>query len=143
MYDENGHLNYNMLMVDLFSFDRDNVSPRNRAALMTSFLNAHGLDSAEHIYSMEEMKAYYSILAPDGQFTTGGPNLVLKTMDGEYYMWDDGHGGQTIYPPGGHTVSVVGMTEDGDFIVSSWGRQFIMPAKDNPGFRFGYTIITG
>ena len=74
---------------------------------------------------------YNSLKTDNNQIIIGGSGYNLYNMDGTLYTSNGG----------GHAMYITGVTSDNNFIVSSWGEQFILDVsnidnKDNGWMRF-------
>ena len=65
------------------------------------------------------ISAYYDIKTNDNTVMIGSGNYKLLRMDGSVATENGG----------GHCMTITGVTKDGNFIVSSWGDQFIFDIK--------------
>ena len=67
-------------------------------------------------------------------FRSGKQIIVSSSNFPLYSTIDENHNGKfddVVVPNvGGHAMCVVGTTSDGKFIVSSWGKQYIIDPKD-------------
>lgn len=68
-----------------------------------------------------------------------GKTIVTLQDDFELY-YEDGTEYQKEGTIGGHFVVITGVTEDGDYIVSSWGKRFILKKSDFDKI-VSYTVI--
>lgn len=83
-----------------------------------------GLDKYKIKDSIKEIKDLYN--KGDGQIILAVSGYDLYDMDGDLYTEDGG----------GHAMYITGITKDGDFIVSSWGKQYV--CKLDNADRIGY-----
>lgn len=65
------------------------------------------------------ISAYYDIKTNDNTVIIGSGNYKLLRMDGSVATENGG----------GHCMTITGVTKDGNFIVSSWGDQYIFDIK--------------
>ena len=148
MYDENGDLNYDLLIADLYSstdnretawgeidYENDYVrgkdgakddydywndrsgtgsSQYEREAYLESFMEAHGCDVEVKTDANVDIYNYQRL-------SEEGKQVIIAYRYGNLYNMD-GTVKQVI--DGGHAMVVTGVTEDGKFIVSSWGEQY-------------------
>lgn len=154
MYDTNGNLNYAALEMDMYSqmdnrnalgilnyfsdydidddgsiFDYDywndnsgnGTDPFDREYYLEQFMSEHGVDVNVTPYAYVTVNNYDNIIA-------SGNDVVVSFHDGNLYNMD-GTFNQTI--DGGHAMTVTGVTEDGMFIVSSWGNQYLINPSEN------------
>ena len=71
------------------------------------------------------LSIYYNLKTDDNQIVCVVAGYDLYNMDGSLYKTNGG----------GHAMCITGVTEDGNFIVSSWGKQYILGLDGfAPGF---------
>ena len=124
MYDKNGNLNYNQLIAD-FYFSKDNplvdsgTTSHEAGKLWESYCRDHGVavDVRDNVKVTVEN---YHEYAKQGQviISTRPLNLWKRETDGSYRLVDT--------RDGGHAMTVTGVTDDGRFIVSSWGETYYL-----------------
>ena len=124
MYDENGNLNYNDLIAD-FYFAKDDPGSNDgpttgeAAKMWESYCRDHGVNVAVQNNVKVTVDNYHEY-AKKGQviISTRPLNLWKRKADGSYMLVDT--------RDGGHAMTVTGVTEDGRFIVSSWGETYYL-----------------
>ena len=124
MYDKNGNLNYNALIAD-FYFAKDNPSttggptPEGAGKMWESYCRDHGIAVKVHNNVGVTAENYHEY-AKQGQviISTRPLNLWTRQADGNYSLVDT--------RDAGHAMVVTGVTEDGRFIVSSWGETYYL-----------------
>lgn len=138
-YDQNGNFNYNddaILAVineinvnhdsnDVVTFDdsRDGLTPSAQENHIKAYLKAHGMDTNNISY---EAKSSMSNSAIQNSLNEGKVTSVLVLEGTE--MRDDSGNVSTL--GGGHYVTITGITDDGRYIVSSWGgKYYIDPSQ--------------
>ena len=155
MYDENGNVNYDMLLVDLYSswdnipdgedevdewndYDEDDDGDRDdydywndeSGSGTTQYERAHYLENFMEEHGVEaevETDVKVDIYNYD-DIAESGKSVIVAFRNGNLYN-EDGTVAQKI--EGGHAMSVTGVTSDGRMIVSSWGEKYyIDPYED-------------
>ena len=128
---KNGDLNYDRLILDIFATtdkaninDGSNGMPQgtldaSRSAIMQNFLKDKGISvSTEANVNVNEHN-FRSI-------TENGGYVILGYRNGN--MYDEN--GKAHHIDGGHAITVTGVTGDGRYIVSSWGKKYYINASD-------------
>ena len=111
---------------------------------MSKFLGEHGINFTVSEYNQNEITPEnYAQYAAQGDVIIncgGNLNRLHPEIDRDtvFYMWTTD--GERV-SCGGHVMSVTGVTDDGRFIVSSWGEQYYIDPKEvqSPSFMV-YTI---
>lgn len=154
MYNKKGDLNYNLLIADIYSStdnresgtydkyadynsaidgDKENYDPWNDASgrgsdpdnyqeYLDSFMFDKGVNSKVTFLGTDTMNADEL-----KDHTTNRESVLLGFFDGNIY-YENGKVAQ--YIDGGHGMIVTGITEDGKYIVSSWGGKYIIDPND-------------
>lgn len=154
MYNKKGDLNYNLLIADIYSSmdnrsggkydkyadynsaidgDKENYDPWNDASgrgsdpdnyqeYLDSFMFDKGVNSKVTFLGTDTMDADEL-----KDHTTNRESVLLGFFDGNIY-YENGKVAQ--YIDGGHGMIVTGITEDGKYIVSSWGGKYIIDPND-------------
>lgn len=172
MYDKNGNLNFDMLLVDLYS-SKDNIDPvtniRNNMLdynkEQDSYLNPYdpwkdvtgkGTTPAERKYYMETFLAEHGIkgtidvqeemsISQIEERLQRGEDVIISYRNGNIYR-EDGSIQQQII--GGHAMTITGVTKEGYYIVSSWGEKFYIHPDERIEFEEGqvtsmrYSIVS-
>ena len=122
MYDKDGNLNYNALITDFYTA-KDNAFTKgttaaDREKMWESYCRDHGV--AVDVRDVKVTVDNYHELAKEGQIVISAKplNLFKRKADGSYFLVDD--------RDGGHSMTITGVTEDGRFIVSSWGETYYL-----------------
>ena len=107
-----------------------------QADRMSKYLSEHGLSFQIHSYSGDQITPEtYQTYAAQGEITIGvGYPMYLRNTDGSFVMWSDGASGMTNYSDSGHRMSVTGVTDGGQFVVSSWGERYLVDPNDAHGY---------
>ncbi len=66
------------------------------------------------------------------EYAKDSQSMILSSFDFDYYSFDEetGEKGRKIYDDlSGHAMSITGVTPKGDFVVSSWGRRYVVNFK--------------
>lgn len=125
MYDENGDLNYNRLILDIYATtDRANIVdaedglPKGPTLdeiwpVYQNYLNERGIPGTAE---------FRSSMSADGfrAATDSGKQVILLMFHDNMYT----ENGSPVYINGGHAITVTGVTEDGMLVVSSWGEKY-------------------
>ncbi len=152
MRDKNGNYNYNYLLVDIYSkldnyeidgtynaykdYDADEDGSRDsydlkndstgygttsdtREYYLKRFLNEYGVEN-EFDKSVNVTPQNYNDIVKSGKQVI--INCGYKIMRKEDGSW--------TYIAGGHSMTVTGVTNDGKFIVSSWGEKWILDPNE-------------
>ena len=163
MRDENGQLNYNMLLIDLYS-SMDNRRTDGTIDIMHDYdPQDDGSDSRYNyrndstgIGTNEIERAYYAqeFLRQHGvdvvaetnvnvtvenysQIVSEGKQVAIAYFYGNIYD----ENGRAHFINGGHSMYVTGVTADGRFIVSSWGNVYYIDPNEknsNPNYRYRF-----
>jgi hypothetical protein len=148
----NGDLNYDMLIADMYSsmdntdgsgnFDPYNdynpetdgnkgsynawtdksgtgTYPSEQAKFITNFMKDHGVDVSSTVTNNVTVDNFE-------QLSREGKQVVVDFYHGDLLNMN-GTVAQTIN--GGHAMTVTGVTKDGKFIVSSWGKEYMIDPK--------------
>lgn len=130
MYDSKGHLNYDLLMLDIYSYrngaEHGGTNACDRSELINKFMSDHGVNS---IHTKEETE-----ITPNNYYehVANGEQIILYghyTIDYTYYNNGSEIGVHNV-EIGRHAVTVTGVTEDGKFIVSTWGYKGIVDPNE-------------
>lgn len=143
MYGENGDLNYNRLIVDFYSAtdnhnrgwlfqDKINnnedssatkgygTTPYSQKYRAELYLKDKGIDVKVEIRKKVSVDNYQK-LAEEG-------SVIINYHYGNLY---DEKGKVYQYIDGGHSMTVTGVTEDGRYIVSSWGQKLYIDPNES------------
>lgn len=148
----NGDLNYDMLIADMYStmdntdgsgkfdpyndYDVDSdgnkgsynawtdksgngTYPSEQAKFITNFMKDHGVDVSSTVTNNVTVDNFE-------QLSREGKQVVVDFYHGDLLNMN-GTVAQTIN--GGHAMTVTGVTKDGKFIVSSWGKEYMIDPK--------------
>jgi hypothetical protein len=153
MYDENGELNYDMLVTDLYAatdnhnqsgvwfWASDSVDPNEDA----SATDGWGTNEKSRKYRTElylkdkgiDVKIDNSIKVTADNFSNYSDGHVI--MRGDHFELIPVNGGDPVKVDEGHAMTVTGVTEDGLLIVSSWGQQYyIDPNATGCSYDYAY-----
>lgn len=146
MYGANGDLNYNRLLLDFY--------------LATDNRNAWGYDSYEdpsdekgkgtdcysrkyrtHLY-LDSKNVHVSIkndveVTKDNFSDFNKGYIIVSYHNGNLYRAD---GSIAQYIDGGHAMVITGVTQDGRYVVSSWGEQYFLDPGDGEYYDFSYYV---
>lgn len=154
LYAENGDLNYNRLIVDYYTatdnhnkgFFGDKYNPGEDE----SGIRGHGANLDDQRYRLDLYLDQHGVRAKTKRVNITPENfehyarkgsVVIFYYNGNIYPADGG----TRHPIGAHAMTVTGVTEDGRYIVSSWGGRYYLDPKEvvnrnggNTGYSFLY-----
>ena len=99
--------------------DRYNIDIRLDERYLNSDLNKDFINSENSFEYDDVVSAYYDIKNDNNTVILGAGNFKLLNMDGSVNL-ENGDG---------HCMTITGVTDDGNFIVSSWGEQHIIDIK--------------
>lgn len=128
---KDGDLNFDRLILDIYATtdlagfnDRADGRPggtsdESRAKIMEYFLGDKGVEVETEANANVTVDNFREI-SEDGKY------VVLGYRNGN--MYDEN--GNAHYINGGHAITVTGVTEDGRFIVSSWGEKYYINPSD-------------
>lgn len=128
---KDGDLNYDRLILDIYATtdlagfnDEDDGYPggtvdASRAEIMQRFLEDKGVSVSTEANAEITPENFQEVVE-------NGGHIVLGYRNGNMY---DENGNQ-YYIDGGHAIVVTGVTEDGRFIVSSWGEKYYINSED-------------
>ena len=149
MYDKYGDLNYDLLLVDIYTSRKkpakhESLNTDNQDDFAGEFMINHDVSSsaADHVNITPEN--YYEYVLNGYQVIVQLTNCkdfeYTKQYDSKYHAYVmsctpyDGNG-----DPEGHAMTITGVTDDGRFIVSSWGDKYILDSNLNVNVT--YTIV--
>ncbi|MBR0465118.1 MAG: hypothetical protein IJJ23_12195 [Clostridia bacterium] len=166
MCDGNGQLNYNRLMCDFYSstdnynknwqgkytFDQyedyksgddgkkadydyysdqsgHGETQKQQADRLEKYLNEHGVEYSAEQYGKDKVtpQNYQS-------YVDKGQQVVIFV--GRPYYLRDMNGNVVRESDGGHFMTITGVNDKGQYIVSSWGGQYIVDPRDKHGFTY-------
>lgn len=155
MYDENGELNYDLLLVDLYSswdnipiggdevdeWDDYKEDKDGKREVYDYWSDETGSGSSQYDreYYLESFMEEHGIQANVetdvkvdiynfDNISESGKTVIVAFRDGNLYN-EDGSVAQTIQ--GGHAMVVTGVTSDGRLVVSSWGGVYYIDPDEN------------
>lgn len=141
MYDENGDLNYNAVITDLYAatdnhnlvdgvdvinHDEDpsdtegwGTNQNSRKYRFEMYLDNHGVE-VDVRNQLTVTPETYNEIVKDGDLIVGVSPCILY----------DANGNELCNLDGGHAMTVTGVTEDGYYRVSSWGKEYYIVPSD-------------
>ncbi|MBR3630290.1 MAG: hypothetical protein IKN55_07460 [Oscillospiraceae bacterium] len=154
MYKSNGKLNYEMVIVDLYSrmdnrdelgnldvnydYDPDEDGAEGSYDYRSDASGTGTLEPQWEYYLEQYMQEHgvnttvetdVTVTADNyNSITSSGKQVIVALRDGNLYNMD-GSVAQVI--DGGHAMTVTGVTDDGMLIVSSWGGQYYIDPAEN------------
>ena len=162
--DEKGQLNYNKLLVDLYS-SMDNRRTDGTLDIMHDYNRTEDGSVSKYDYRNDSTgigtspyeRAYYAeeFLRRHGvevtavpqvpvtvenynQIVSEGKHVVISYHDGNIYD----EKGKKHYIDGGHAMYVTGVTDDGKFIVSYWSEKYYIYPDDPNSNKEQYSFAT-
>lgn len=130
MYDGKD-LNYDRLILDIYATtdilninDGDDGLPlgtldETRADILSEFLKDKGMSITTESNAEITQNNFKSIVERDGKVIVGFRNGNIYDSNGNAHYID-----------GGHAMTVTGVTKDGRYIVSSWGKKYYININD-------------
>jgi hypothetical protein len=138
-----GHYNYAGIATDFYCWvltthpDIANQSGLNipqTEDFWPAFCQAHGVSSK--VTQIDVTPSDYKEKAENGTIT-----IAIHPVDGLYNLDGTPYTGNSTNVNDGHEMVVTGVTEDGRYIVSSWGREYYFDPS-NPAFNeWGASIV--
>ncbi|WP_031547600.1 hypothetical protein [Oribacterium sp. FC2011] len=142
MFDKNGNLNYDIMFADIYTTKHSDgktfkgLTPKEGEELIEGYLKNHGVKCDAKVTNSVSPKNIDTLLYE-------GKQVIIH-----YYCGN-------IYPVGsekGHTITahdmvITGVTEDGKYIVSSWGDKYYLDPNEKLNTvkgktHFSYSIVT-
>lgn len=168
MYDTDGSLNYNHVLVDLYckkdnhnggrflfwtwdfySKNEDRIWKKSDKDGKYDWVDKpYGNNEAQLVYRWESYCKDYGIRAKVRIYTAITPKNFytyrkkgyISVLARNYKIVDDN--GKEDASKGGHYMTITGVTEDKKkYIVSSWGKRYYLDPKDVKGY-LGYQMVT-
>ena len=134
---KNGDLNFNQLFIDYFAYTCSKYYGGNPTAIATgvtdfnnavnsweSYCKEHNIDT--NVDTQIDIKNYDKI-SKKGQ--------VIIWAQNDWTVCDPQTGEKKHYK-GGHAMCVIGITPDGRYIVSSWGKQYYLEINSDTKYSF-------
>ena len=106
------------------SYDTQGTTVRSLKHRMDHYLNEKGID-----HTCETIAGNTSVDDVRKGLESG---KSVNVAVGGFNMYDS-NGNMVAEDVGGHWMTVTGVTEDGNYIVSSWGKQYILHANELDG----------
>ena len=151
MYDKNGNLNYDVLFADIYTTKYSDgktfkgLSTAEGEKLIERFLKDRGVNCDAKVTSNVSPENIDTLLYD-------GKQVIIHYWDGNIYPADGGK----AHPITAHDMVITGVTEDGKYIVSSWGYKYYLDPKEvvtrqhkdkngntwDQKTSFSYTVIT-
>lgn len=123
MYKPDGTLNYDKLLVDFYCSQNgpktNGLSISSRKTMWEKYMEKYDIDVTVDTY-VDVTPENYDELSENGQIIIAIHPLRLRDEDGVLVDKRDGR----------HAMTVVGLTEDGMYIVASWGRKYYIDPND-------------
>lgn len=158
--DSEGHFNYNLMLVDIYSRMDNRDTRGNIDPYMDYDSDDDGPKSSYDIYNDDsgwgttaQQREYYfeQYLKEHGLSGDFNPNAKVSpsdynrlrsegteiTISYRYGIMHGMYGAGDSYIPGGHAITVTGVTDDGKWIVSSWGEKYYIDPNETFTYRDG------
>ena len=125
MYDKNGNLNYDALFADIYTTKYsdgkkfEGLYPEEGEELIEGFLKDRGVNCDAKITSDVSPENIDTLLYD-------GKQVIIHYYDGNIYPVDGGD----PHSISAHDMVITGVTEDGKYIVSSWGKKYYLDPKE-------------
>lgn len=166
MYEADGSLNYDRLLVDLYasmdnhedggdkvnrwedySWSKDGfplfydywddttgsgTNQYTRETYLETYMRNHGVAVDVTTDANVTVYNYHKYVESGEQVIVAVHNINLYNMDGTVKQYIDG----------GHAMTVTGVTEDGKFIVSSWGGKYYIDPSEFPGNSVTFSTVS-
>ncbi|MCR4645643.1 MAG: C39 family peptidase [Oscillospiraceae bacterium] len=130
MRDSHGRLNYNVVLVDLYSkYDDVNdsgVSDGDVKSILKKYMAEPGRDNNSSVNVEIKTNVHITTKNVDN-YIREGKQVVISVSNIKVYNED----GSLRQNCSGHAMVVTGVTEDGRYIVSTWGDKAYIDPKDN------------
>jgi len=140
MRDENGNLNYEIVLVDLYSKHEepniDGLTDKAAEKIIESYMSDSGNDGNSSVTVDMKRNQHITVYNIDNYLRSGKQVIVSS----QRYILYDAEGNQ--HPCGGHAMVITGVTEDGRYVVSSWGDKYYIDPKD-VGKKISWTDSNG
>lgn len=150
MYDENGDLNYDRLIVDYYAatdnhkknfWGKDVINTKEDAGVT----DGSGTNDSKRKYRTElymearnvdvEIKNDVKVTPSNFDDYADG-YIIVSYADG--YLYNEDGTPATSRPIGGHAMVITGVTDDGRYIVSSWGEEYYLKPDEGNYRNFAY-----
>lgn len=151
MYDKDGDLNFDLMLVDFYSAMDNHHSVFGKDVVWnfedSSATDGYGttVDSREYrwetylrdrgvsvdVHGVKVTVDNYNELAKNGEIIIATHPVILY----------DGNGNR-LYADAGHAMTITGVTEDGKFIVSSWGKEYYIEPDSSQFDRINFQQVT-
>ena len=125
--DASGNICYNFdyIVIDMYNSSGmvgKSTVPDDRKKILEGYLNSKNI-------AVDVTKVKNSIVEIDEALNNG--QIILRQRPVKLYKMD---GALYANVAGGHAIVVTGVSGDGNLIVSSWGKQFIVKPSDYPDY---------
>ncbi len=135
LYGDDGDLNYDMLLVDMYSALDDptktGTNQYSRKTILETYMAERGVDV--------EVTTDVTVTAENfSQLTAEGKSVIVALHDATLYNMN---GTTKKEIKGGHAMTVTGVTEDGKLIVSSWGDKYYIDPDEFAGGTTTFSTI--
>ncbi len=124
-----GLLNYDLMMVDIYSYENgyghSSTGADDRKRILTNYMQNSGVDGNSSV--KVDIKNNISITVKNyDNYAREGKQIIVRAD--RFKLYDEN--GNPSGSCGAHAMVVTGVTEDGKFIVSSWGNKYMIDPND-------------
>ena len=128
---KNGDLNFDELFIDLYSSeynikDGNGTTQYDREIIMEQYCEKHNIPV--------DLKTDVQV-TPESFEKVQKKGQIIVRADTNYELYNPKTGKTKRYNDG-HAMSVVGITEDGRYIVSSWGEKYYLKFNSDTNYSF-------
>jgi hypothetical protein len=131
-----GDLNYNAVIVDLYcdnyirhGRDSESTDEKSRRVMWEAYMRSHGV-AVKVDNSVRVTPANYARLAKKGE--------IIVRMNPVRIIDESG---RVVEGDAGHAMTMTGVTEDGKYIVSSWGQKYYLDPRAEGDYNIDYQQV--
>lgn len=151
MYDKNGDLNFDLMLVDFYAAMDNHHSILGLDIIFefedSSATEGYGTTANTREYRWEKYLQdrgvnvdVHSVNVTIENFNDLSENGDIIIATHPVILYDEN--GRRLYADGGHAMTVTGVTEDGRFVVSSWGEKYYIEPDASQFDRINFQQIT-
>ncbi len=126
--DENGNLNYEIALVDLYSKNEepniDGLTDEAAEKIIERYMGDSGNDGNSSV-SVDMKRNQHITVNNIDNYLRSGKQVIVSSQ--RYILYDEAGKQRSC---GGHAMVITGVTKDGRYIVSSWGDKYYIDPKD-------------
>lgn len=124
-----GLLNYDLMMVDIYSYENgyghSSTNMADRKRILTNYMQDTGADGHSSVNVDIKNNVSFTVNNYDNYIREGKQIIVRADR---FKLYDEN--GNLAGSCGAHAMVITGVTEDGKFIVSSWGKKYMIDPND-------------